>query len=153
MPENIDQNNKLELEIADLSRQIERKRKELEKEQGVISPEVDDKEVLRQALTEKQRSIEIEEDQNAKEQEPEERDFESQGGFRGMDFTGVSYWDNLDEGVKKEVENLVNLMFRKNLDQVFRAARKVNRPIVIDAFHDVLVEVLYQELKDRGLIK
>ncbi len=153
MPENIDQNNKLELEIADLSRQIERKRKELEKEQGVISPEVDDKEVLRQALTEKQRSIEIEEDQNTKEQESEERDFESQGGFRGMDFTGVSYWDNLDEAVKNEVENLVNLMFRKNLDQVFRAARKVNRPIVIDAFHDVLVEVLYQELKDRGLIK
>ncbi len=153
MPENIDQNNKLELEIADLSRQIERKRKELEKEQGVISPEVDDKEVLRQALTEKQRSIEIEEDQNTKEQESEERDFESQGGFRGMDFTGVSYWDNLDEAVKNEVENLVNLMFRKNLDQVFRAARKVNRPIVIDAFHDVLVEVLYQELKDRGLVK
>ncbi len=53
--------------------------------------------------------------------------------------------------VEKEILNLVQIAFNKNLETAFTEAKK-RSPFVQDAFHDVLAEKLLPELKKRKII-
>jgi hypothetical protein len=51
--------------------------------------------------------------------------------------------------LKEKVQELVNLVFNKGLDDGIKEASKSNNPALIDAFHDVLVDELYNMLVER----
>ena len=63
-----------------------------------------------------------------------------------------SYLQVSDPKVKLEVEKLVDLVFRENLEKAVREAKKQS-PFIEDAFHDALVDKLLPELKKRGVLK
>ncbi len=147
MPENIfwDNSHNLEAEIAELSRQISVKRKQLESERGVVS----DHEVISETITE---NFVSNEQTTSTEQV-------------GVDLaaTGVtpvvaksvagdqSYLDTLDDQSVAVVNNLIALVPIKGIKQAINQAL-THSPFILDAFHDALVDKLYDELKSRGLI-
>ena len=51
------------------------------------------------------------------------------------------------------VQNLVNTAFTKSLKDAADDARKTNNAALIDAFHDALVDQLYDHLVERGKLK
>lgn len=147
MPENITWNNfnGLEAEIAELSRQIEVKRKQLESERGIVS----DREVVHEALAE---------------------DFVTNEAVTtteqvGLDLTqvkvtpqvaqaptvGQSYLDILDDQSVAIINNLISLVPVEGIKKTIKQAL-THPPFILDAFHDALVDKLYDELKTRGLV-
>lgn len=56
-----------------------------------------------------------------------------------------------DERVKREVEGLVDLVFKEGLEAALKEAGK-QPPFVEDAFHDALVDKLLPELKKKGIV-
>lgn len=55
------------------------------------------------------------------------------------------------EEIKRAVEGLIELAFKRGIGVAISLARKTN-PFVEDAFHDALVDKLLPELKKRGFI-
>ncbi|MBI1755139.1 hypothetical protein HYR65_02545 [Candidatus Azambacteria bacterium] len=59
----------------------------------------------------------------------------------------------LSEDAKKEIQekllHLVDIAFERGLLEAVNAARKENDPYLLDAFHDALVDKLYDELIRR----
>lgn len=64
--------------------------------------------------------------------------------------TAPSY---LSDELKDKVQELVNLAFTHSIADAVKAASKLNNPALIDAFHDVLVDQLYDTLLERGKLK
>lgn len=63
-----------------------------------------------------------------------------------QDDTGQSY---ILPELKDKVQELVNLVFNKNLSEGIKEASRSNNPALIDAFHDVLVDEFYNVLLER----
>lgn len=63
-----------------------------------------------------------------------------------------NYMTNEPSDVKLEVENLIDVTWHKGVLAGLKEAKKKG-PLVLDAFHDALVDKLYGELKKRGHIK
>lgn len=63
-----------------------------------------------------------------------------------------SYMATEEPEVKLKVEKLLDLAFHKGLKRAADEARVMN-PIIMDAFHDALTDKLYNELKQRGILK
>lgn len=55
--------------------------------------------------------------------------------------------------LKENVQALINIAFTQNLDEAIKSAVKTNNAALLDAFHDALVDELYQELISRGKIQ
>ncbi len=53
----------------------------------------------------------------------------------------------------QKVQALVNVAFMKSIDEAIKEARATNNAALIDAFHDLLVDELYQHLVERGKLK
>jgi hypothetical protein len=53
--------------------------------------------------------------------------------------------------IKIQVEKLIDSVFHQGIDKVVKTAKQGN-PFVLDAFHDALVDKLYEELKKRKLV-
>ena len=132
----------IETEIAELSQKISEKRKLLETEVGVI----EEREVVRQALAEKiTPSITSSTTTTTSSQT-------TTPAIGTHTKTTPSYLDTLDEESVAEVQRLVGIVFDKGFDEAIKEAGK-NEPFIIDAFHDALVDRLYDELKSRGIVK
>jgi len=129
----------LEQEIAQLEQQIAEKRSALGQEQ--TGPELpQEKETLREIIGEKIQ-------QSAPQYQPVPPVQPRQGGATPQqDDSALSYV--LPE-LKEKVQELVNLVFNKGLDDGVKEAVRSNNPALIDAFHDVLVDELYNTLLDR----
>ncbi|MDP3731079.1 MAG: hypothetical protein Q8R34_01120 [bacterium] len=56
----------------------------------------------------------------------------------------------LSDELKNKVQELVNMAFAKSIEEAVKEASKLNNPALIDAFHDVLVDQLYNTLIERG---
>ena len=54
-----------------------------------------------------------------------------------------------DPELKDKIQELVNLVFNKSLEQGIKEVSRSNNPALIDAFHDVLVDELYNVLLER----
>ena len=61
------------------------------------------------------------------------------------------YLINESDQVKKEVEDLIGLVFLEGIEASAKKAAK-SGPFILDAFHDALTSKLYEELKRRGLL-
>lgn len=51
--------------------------------------------------------------------------------------------------LKDKIQELVNLVFNRSLNESIKEVSKSNNPALIDAFHDVLVDELYSTLLER----
>ena len=56
---------------------------------------------------------------------------------------------NVKQELKDKVQELVNTVFNKSLEEGIKEVSKSNDPALIDAFHDVLVDQLYTLLLER----
>lgn len=131
----------IEQEIAQLEKQLQEKRlRQLadlgqQPEQKELPP---DKEILRQVVGEKI-----------------QQHLSAQTGTSGYvpKITPQSKTDDhasyLTGELKDKVQELVNLVFQNSLEQGIKEVVKLNNPALIDAFHDVLVDQLYDTLLER----
>ena len=55
--------------------------------------------------------------------------------------------------LKDKIQELVNHVFKNSLDQGIKEAVKSDNPALIDAFHDILVDQLYDTLLERKKIE
>jgi len=63
-----------------------------------------------------------------------------------------AYLTTSSNEVKLQVEKLVDLAWHKGITTAIKGAKK-GGPFVLDAFHDAIVDKLYDEFKKRGLLK
>lgn len=59
----------------------------------------------------------------------------------------------LSDELKTKVQDLVNLAFTKGLAEAVKEVSKMNNAALLDAFHDVLVDQLYDVLVERGQLQ
>ena len=55
--------------------------------------------------------------------------------------------------LKPTVDNLLNIVFEKNLDAAVDEVKSYDNPALLDAFHDALVDRLYDQLIQTGKLK
>lgn len=56
-------------------------------------------------------------------------------------------------GLDQKVQALVNVAFLKSIDEAIKEAKATQNAALIDAFHDLLVDELYNHLVERGKLK
>ena len=117
-----DSSPNIEAEIAELSRQIESKRLELEQKNNIVT---DDKALVRDIITSANSatttSAKIVSDSNN---------------------NSDSYLDSLPVGVEKQVGQLVEKVFDRGLTKTIAEAKKLPA-LDLDAFHDTLTDRVY----------
>jgi hypothetical protein len=135
----------LEQEIAQIERDLAAKREALEKQKqtGAIPEVPHEKETLREIIGEKIT--------------PPETSIPSQGDSQTSQqpssLPPVEPPSYLSEELKAKVQELVNIAFSKTIDEAVKQARATNNAALIDAFHDALVDELYNYLVERGKLK
>lgn len=121
----------IEQEIAQLEQQLSEKKAALS--QGAETKESEpDKEILHKVIGEK-----------IQQQMPQ---YAPSPIKPKQDDTAQSY---ILPELKDKVQELINLVFNKSLDDGIKEASKSNNPALIDAFHDILVDELYTMLLER----
>ncbi len=148
MPE-IGASNSLEQEIAQIEQDLASKRATLEeqKQSGAISELPHEKETLREVIGERIGSI-----------RPAPPPAGGPAPSAQQPATPIpapvveppSY---LSDELKSKVQELVNAAFASSLDDAIKQARATNNAALIDAFHDALVDELYNQLIERGKLK
>ena len=135
--------NNLEVEIAELQKMIETKRDQLEKAGGII----EEKELVRHSINEifLNASVPKSETQNVSTQVPL-----TTTSTKTVP-VGNSYLDNLDQQTIETINHFIAQIATKGVTPVINEVSS-QEPFVIDAFHDALVDKLYDELKQRGLV-
>ena len=124
-------------EIAQLEKQLAEKRASFEKQTAETSQEAPhDKEVLKQMVGERiQQQAPTYQIASPKPQANSSRTDENQ-----------SY---NDPQLVEKVQQFVNQAFNTGIDDAVKSAVSSNNPALIDAFHDVLVDKLYETLLER----
>ena len=119
----------LEHEIAQIERQLEAKKEAL-REQSAELPH--DKELLHSVIQEK---------------------IAPATPTPAPDPSTSSGSSVLPEELHQKVQALVNTAFIKSIDDAVAEAKATNNAALIDAFHDLLVDELYNHLVERGKLK
>ncbi len=132
--------NSIEQEIAQLSEEIAAKRRELEAARGISHESESDKEILRASLAEKIQMV-----------VPPLPPPPPPGVGAKPAATGSSYLDDLDPETAEKVNSLIQEVFSKGLESAIQRVKKED-VYVIDAFHDALVDKMYEELKRRKAV-
>jgi hypothetical protein len=135
----------LEQEIAQIERDLASKREALEKQRqtGAIPEVPHEKETLREIIGEK-----IAPPETPIPSQSEPQTFQPPSSLPPVE--PPSY---LSEELKEKVQELVNIAFSKTIDEAVKQARATNNAALIDAFHDALVDELYNYLVERGKLK
>lgn len=141
----------LEEQINQIEQQLATKRAELERQKsaGQISELPHEKEILREVVR-----------QNTQLQTPDQPP-SSPAGQASQNQTPSpasppphaeppSY---LSDELKSKVQELVDVAFSKSIAESAQIARKSENAALIDAFHDALVDELYNHLVQRGKLK
>lgn len=129
----------LEQEIAQLEKQLQEKKADLGQrpEQNELPS---DREILREVVGEKiQENISAQTDVPIHVTKPTR-----QAQTDDSDLTAPE--------LKDKIQELVNHVFQNSLDQGIKEAVNSKNPALIDAFHDVLVDQLYDALLERKKI-
>lgn len=142
MAENI---SAIENEIKELEEILAEKRRIFEgkKEAGEIREIPPEKEILKETLREKIGNFPQEAAPSFQQLLPREDEHPLREHL-------PSY---LLEELKPKVQELVNLVFEKSLEEGIKRARETKNPALIDAFHDALVDELYNYLLERKKIE
>jgi hypothetical protein len=119
-----------EQEVSEISMEIEERRNKLEKEAGIESHEQVAREVIAEAI--------------------------HTAAAKGVQSTnsapkGTSYLDTTDTDTSHAVNQLIDRIQEKGLTAAVAEAR-TESPYILDAFHDALVEKLYNSLKTANYI-
>ncbi|HRZ30115.1 MAG TPA: hypothetical protein P5274_00365 [Candidatus Paceibacterota bacterium] len=133
--------NNLEIEIAQLQQEIETRKNLLEQQGGII----EEKELVSNALNEmftgsggvvaSQTSRSQAQTQAGKTSDPD-----------------VSYLSNVDEETVRDVNALIQKLPTLGIAGIVKEA-ELGGAYLVDVLHDVLVDKMYEELTQRGLIK
>ena len=132
------ENTSIEQQIADLERQIQEKRSSIEHSPADRESLPSDKEILHEVVGEK-----IQE--HAPRYIPKIPS--SAASTPTTDDTPSYYGPDL----KDKVQELINIAFTKNIGEAVKLAS--DNPALLDAFHDVLVDELFNLLVERQKIK
>jgi len=138
--------NSLEQEIAQIERDLASKRAELEKqkEAGAISEVPHERETLREVVGERIMPPPAGGPSPAMPPTPQ---------TAVPVAPAVEPPSYLSEELKTKVQELVNAAFSKTIDDAVKQARATNNAALLDAFHDALVDELYNYLVERGKLK
>ena len=151
MAEEFSKNN-IEAEIAELSAKIAEKRRQLEAGNGIVEERsldpARDRELVRSALGEK---ISSAVPQTAPASTTVTAPLSAPAATGTAVPAGKSYLDYLDEESRATVQALVDSVFAEGLEKTLKQL-EMQEPFIIDAFHDVLTDKIYSELKNRGAI-
>lgn len=123
----------IEQEIAQLEKQLQEKKANLgqQPEQKELPP---DKEILREVVGEK---IQQHAPAYVPKPAPPSQNDDTSSVFPEL---------------RDKIQELVNHVFQNSLDQGIKEAVKSKNPALIDAFHDVLVDQLYDALLERNKV-
>lgn len=137
----------LEKEISNIEEVLAAKRQELErqKEAGELPVIPHEKETLHEVIGEKLGST----SPYSSSQPATQEDTPATTPPPQMD-DALSY---LSEELRGKVQELVNVAFNQSLELAINQAKATNNSSLIDAFHDVLVDQLYNHLVERGKLK
>ena len=145
--------NNLEVEIAELQKMITAKRDQLEREGGIV----EEKDLVRQSVREmfldSQTPVmtkQANDDQTDQAQNPVTPVMSSTNNQTAQ--TSGSYLDYLDDQTAETINKFIAEINTKGITPVINEVSS-QEPFVIDAFHDALVDKLYDELKERGIVK
>jgi DNA-binding protein H-NS len=132
-------------EIEQIEQQLAQKRQELlEKQQaGEIEKMPDDKEMLHKIIGEKIHS-------GAQSPQSTQTQTDDDAKFPSFPTDVPSY---LYPNLQGKVQSLVNTAFIDSIQTAVQNARDLNNPALMDAFHDALVDQLYEQLIERGKLK
>ena len=139
--------NNLEQEIADLQKMIEAKRDQLEKDGGIV----EEKDLVRQSVKEMFLNTSTPKAGQTIPSQNSSAITSTPAISQTVPATG-SYLDYLDDQTAEVINGLVSQIGTKGITAVINEAL-AQEPFVVDAFHDALVDKLYDELKTRGLVK
>ena len=129
----------IEQEIARLEQQLQEKKLALGGQETEIKEEIpSDKEILHEIVKEKIR-------QNLPAAAPSA--FGSQPSQPVAPLVEPPSY--LNPELKDKIQQLVSLAFNKSIDEAIKEASKTNNAALIDAFHDVIVDELYNALIER----
>ena len=134
-------------EIAELEEKLRQKKESLTRE-GSAESLPSDKEILRDVVKEK-----IQEHAPAFQPSPPvilPAPPAGQGQTGGPNVSAPSY---LAPEMKDRVQELVNMVFNKGLNEAIQKVAKQNDMALLDAFHDVLVDELYKTLVERKKVE
>ena len=120
----------IEQEIAQLEKQLQEKKANLG-QQPEQKESLPDKEILRQVVGEK-----IQQHAPVYVPKPSPQTQTDDSG-------------SIPEELRDKIQELVNHVFQNSLEQGIKEAVKSKNPALIDAFHDVLVDQLYDTLLER----
>ena len=135
----------LEQEIAQLEQDLASRRSELEKQKqsGEIIVVPHEKESLYQVVGEKFKSGAI----------PPAPSPQLPATNNQLPVTSPGLPSNTAADLKDKVQELVDVAFAKSIDDAVKLARATGNAALIDAFHDALVDELYNHLVERGQLK
>lgn len=134
----VENSSSIEQEIVRLEQQLQEKKSALSnQESGTQEAIPSDKEILREIVGEKiQENVTVQsspsDDSAIIQPEPV-----------------VEPPSYLSPELKDKIQQLVNMVFSKGLDEAIQEASKTNNAALIDAFHDVIVDELYNSLVER----
>ncbi len=139
--------NSLEQEIAQIERDLASKRASLEQQRqtGAISEVPHERETLREIVGEKIAPSKTPMPLPAGGPPPQQ--------ITTLPPPQIEPPSYMSEELKGKVQELVNTAFSKTIDDAIKQARATNNAALIDAFHDALVDELYNYLVERGKLK
>lgn len=132
----------LENEIAELNKEIEAKRALLEAKHGITS----ERGVLHEVVAEKI-------DQPSADAAALRQELQTSmvGGGQTAQSQKSGYLNSLSDDQAGTINQLISLIPSKGIKYAVAEAKKLD-PFLLDAFHDALVDKLYNELASRGLV-
>jgi len=133
----------IELEIAELSKAIEAKRRLLEGENGIV----EERDLVHAAIEEKLGDLLTPPPPPPSTQTQTANTTTSSNNQSGKS----TYLDNLDEQSAARVNELLALVFKQGLGKTL-ASLDEDDPFIVDAFHDALTDKVYEQLKEQNFI-
>ena len=130
----------LEAEIADLTKQIDAKRNQLQEERGIV-PE--SKEVVKEVLSEHIYA--------GGQPSATATDDDAVSATTTTDDDDDSYLDSMPPEAVEKVNGLIEMIGTEGIKKTIELAKEGD-PYVLDAFHDALVDKLHGDLKSAGVI-
>jgi len=144
MTENIDRGT-VEAEIAALSQQIEDRRRLLGAEHGIV----EERDLVHHVIGEQiGEQIGVAASAAAAAADPTTA---SGGTSPSSSKGGPTYLDNLDDETVEKINKLVSELFEVGISKTIKKVVEED-PFVLDAFHDALVDKLYDELKKHKVV-
>jgi len=143
------QRGAVEAEIAQLSRQIEEKRRLLEGQHGIV----EEKELVRHVIAEKiGEAIGQAPGSGVPASDPQAAaPSPASVPVASTKSATPTYLDTLDDDTVQKINTLVAAVFEQGLAKTIKTVVEED-PFILDAFHDALVDKLYEELKKHKVV-